>query len=110
MKTNVLLAASAVLVTPACCAVHKLKLNKIPLSEQLEHTSVAQHAQSLYKKYGGQKVMGSHSTSHKEEMFRDTSIHEDGSDHPVPVTNFLNAQCTKTGLLHQLYHDRTDKS
>lgn len=76
----------------ANCGVHKLKLEKVPLSEQLEHADIATHAKSLYKKYSGQKFMGIRPEAHKEEMFRDTSIHLD-QDHPVPVSNFLNAQC-----------------
>ena len=44
----------------------------------------------------GQKYMGVRPQQHREEMFKDTSIHIDpskGKDgHPVPITNFLNAQ------------------
>ena len=40
----------------------------------------------------GQKYMGIRPQSHKDEMFRDTSIHVD-EGHPVPISNFLNAQC-----------------
>ena len=45
----------------------------------------------------GQKYMGIRPEHHHEEMFKDTSIHTDKGDHLVPVSNFLNAQCT---LLH----------
>ena len=90
MKSGLLFAAFAGL---ANCGVHKLKLEKVPLSEQLEHADIATHAKSLYKKYSGQKFMGIRPEAHKEEMFRDTSIHLDQDDHPVPVSNFLNAQC-----------------
>ena len=93
MRNNLLFAASAALVGSANCGVHKLKLDKIPLSEQLEHADIAAHAKSLYNKYAGQKYMGIRPESHKDEMFRDTSIHLDAEDHAVPVTNFLNAQC-----------------
>lgn len=41
----------------------------------------------------GQKYMGVRPQGHKDEMFRDTSIHADKGDHAVPVSNFLNAQC-----------------
>ena len=41
--------------------------------------------------------MGVRPEAHMEEMFRDTSIHEDkkkeNETHPVPISNFLNAQC-----------------
>jgi saccharopepsin len=36
--------------------------------------------------------MGIRPQNHKDEMFRDTSIHSDKDTHPVPVSNFLNAQ------------------
>lgn len=71
-----------------------MKLQKIPLSEQLEHADIATQANSLYKKYAGQRFMGVRPDSHKEEMFKETSIRLDEDDHPVPVSNFLNAQCT----------------
>ena len=73
--------------------VHKLKLEKVPLSEQLERADITTHAKSLYNKYSGQRFMGVRPEAHKEEMFRDTSIHLDKDDHAVPVSNFLNAQC-----------------
>lgn len=41
----------------------------------------------------GQKYMGVRPESHRDEMFRDTSIHADKGGHPLPVSNFLNAQC-----------------
>jgi len=47
------------------------------------------HARALGQKYLGIRPQG----SHIEEMFRDTTYHGDAS-HPVPVSNFLNAQCT----------------
>lgn len=93
MKNSFFIAAGAALLGSASCAVHKLKLEKVPLSEQLEHADIATHARSLYKKYAGQKFMGVRPESHKEEMFKDTSIHLDKDEHPVPVSNFLNAQC-----------------
>ena len=92
MKSGLLFAAAA-FTGLANCGVHKLKLEKVPLSEQLEHADITTHAKSLYKKYSGQKFMGIRPDAHKEEMFRDTSIHLD-QDHQVPVSNFLNAQCS----------------
>lgn len=91
MKNGLLFAAAA-FTGLANCGVHKLKLQKVPLSEQLEHADIATHAKSLYKKYSGQKFIGIRPGAHEDEMFRDTSIHLD-QDHPVPVSNFLNAQC-----------------
>ena len=91
MKSNLLFAAAA-FAGLANCGVHKLKLEKIPLSEQLDHADINTHARSLYKKYAGQKFMGIRPEAHEDTMFHDTSIHLD-HDHPVPVSNFLNAQC-----------------
>ena len=42
--------------------------------------------------------MGVRPQNHLDEMFRETSIHQDGS-HPVPVSNFLNAQCEHFSIL-----------
>ena len=97
MKSG-LLFATAAFAGLANCGVHKLKLQKVPLSEQLEHADITTHAKSLYNKYSGQKFMGIRPEAHKEEIFRDTSIHLD-QEHPVPVSNFLNAQC----LLHHTF-------
>merc|ERR1712072_894151 len=36
--------------------------------------------------------MGIRPQSHADEMFKETSIHEDKAGHSVPVSNFLNAQ------------------
>ena len=47
----------------------------------------------------GQKYMGIRPQVHRDEMFRDTSLHAD-EGHPVPVSNFLNAQC-RFSLLQQ---------
>ena len=83
----------AALVGSAQCGVHKLKLDKIPLSEQFQHADVAAHAKSLFNKYSGQKAMGLPPVSRQGEMFKETSIPIEESDHTVPVSNFLNAQC-----------------
>ena len=93
MKSGLILAASAAIVGSASCAVHKLKLDKIPLSEQLERADIAAHAKSLANKYSGQNPMGVLPGSYKEEMFKETSIPVYEDNHPVPVSNFLNAQC-----------------
>ncbi|KAL8998464.1 MAG: hypothetical protein Q9169_002501 [Polycauliona sp. 2 TL-2023] len=86
MKRVFILAAGA-LMGVAEAGVHKMKLQKVPLSEQLEHGDIATHARAL-----GQKYMGVRPQTHLDEMFRDTSIHQDKDSHPVPVSNFLNAQ------------------
>ncbi|KAL8909179.1 MAG: hypothetical protein Q9207_000353 [Kuettlingeria erythrocarpa] len=85
MKRAFILAAGALLGL-AEAGIHKMKLQKVPLSEQLEHSDLATHAKAL-----GQKYMGVRPQTHADEMFRDTAIHPE-KDHPVPVSNFLNAQ------------------
>ncbi|MCJ1386586.1 Vacuolar protease A [Xylographa soralifera] len=85
MKNTVLLAAGALLGS-ASAGVHKMKLQKVSLSEQLETMDINSQVKAL-----GQKYMGIRPQGHRDEMFRDTSLHVDGA-HPVPVSNFLNAQ------------------
>ena len=85
-----------------------MKLQKIPLSEQLEHADITTQADSLYQKYAGQRFMGVRPDSHKEEMFKDTSIHPDGVKYPVPVSNFLNAQCMQKSTSSQLGYFLTE--
>lgn len=84
MKSALLTAA--VLLGSAEAGIHKLKLKKIPLSEQLE--SVPLHTQMEHL---GQKYMGVRPDHHAQAVFQDTSVHVDGN-HPVPITNFMNAQ------------------
>jgi len=85
MRTAPLIAAGAMLGS-AAAGVHKMKLQKVPLSEQLEKMDINSHVKAL-----GQKYMGVRPELHRDEMFRDTSIRKDDG-HPVPVSNFLNAQ------------------
>jgi len=85
MKGALLLAAGTLLGS-ASAGVHKMKLKKVPLSEQLENANIGDHVRAL-----GQKYMGIRPQGHAEEMFRDTSIHLD-EEHPVPISNFMNAQ------------------
>jgi saccharopepsin len=79
--------AAASLLSSATAAIHKLPLKKVSLSEQLAGANIDTHVKHL-----GQKYMGVRPQSHGDEMFKDTAIHLDGSDHIVPVSNFLNAQ------------------
>lgn len=78
--------AAASLLGAANAGVHKMKLEKISLSEQLAMANMDAHVKHL-----GQKYMGIRPQSHIEEMFKDTAIHDE-KDHSVPVSNFLNAQ------------------
>lgn len=79
--------AAGALLGCASAAVHKMKLQKISLSEQLEHHDMNTHLRGL-----GQKYMGVRPQSHESEMFKETSVHLDKDGHPLPVQNFLNAQ------------------
>ncbi|PIA96090.1 Vacuolar protease A [Cercospora beticola] len=79
------LMASA-LVAGAQAGVHKMKLQKVPLSEQLEGMDIETQVQRL-----GQKYMGIRPQSRLDEMFKETSVHAE-KGHPVAVDNFLNAQ------------------
>lgn len=85
MKTAILLAATSLLSSATAGGVHKLKLKKVPLSEQLKHASIQEQARAL-----GQKYMGLKAESHVEQVFKAPYV-ADGT-HLVPVSNFLNAQ------------------
>ncbi|TGZ83426.1 Asp-domain-containing protein [Ascodesmis nigricans] len=85
MKTFGILAASSLLGS-ALGAVHRMPLQKVPLTEQLANYDMETQLRNL-----GQKYMGIRPNKHKEAMFRTQEIKPDGG-HPVPVSNFLNAQ------------------
>jgi len=87
MKTTLSVAALALLGS-ASAGVHKMKLKKVPLSEQLENANIGDHVRALGQKYMGVRTQG----NHLNEMFRETSVHVEKGDHAVPVSNFLNAQ------------------
>jgi len=78
---------AATLLSSVSAGVHKMPLKKVSLSAQLAGANIDTHVKHL-----GQKYMGVRPQSHADEMFKETSIHLDGSDHTVPVSNFLNAQ------------------
>ena len=101
MKAALLLAGGAALVGSAHCGgVHKMKLQKIPLAEQLAHADIVTHGKALYQKYAGQQFMGRRPEQHEDGIFKDTSIHPDAKGHPLPVSNFLNAQCEISSLTY----------
>jgi len=83
MKSALVLAASAGL---ANAAVHRLPLKKVPLDEQLSHMNIQEQAQRIQQKY----MSGFKAESQIDQVFKAPYI-ADGT-HPVPVTNFLNAQ------------------
>ncbi|KAI9773401.1 MAG: Vacuolar protease A [Geoglossum simile] len=86
MKSTALLAA-CMLLGSTSAGVHKLKLKKIPLSEQLEYSDINSQVRAL-----GQKYMGIRPQAHIGELFKDAPIQPDKAGHPLPVSNFLNAQ------------------
>jgi saccharopepsin len=79
--------AAASLLSSVSAGIHKMPLKKVSLSEQLAGANMDQHVRHL-----GQKYMGIRPQAHAEEMFKETSVHLDGDEHKVPVSNFLNAQ------------------
>ncbi|KAI1489251.1 Asp-domain-containing protein [Biscogniauxia mediterranea] len=81
-----LLGAAAVLLGSAEAGVHKMKLKKIPLADQLESIPIESQMRGL-----GQKYMGARPDAHANSIFQDTAVHIE-KDHPVPITNFMNAQ------------------
>ncbi|KAI9654592.1 MAG: Vacuolar protease A [Alyxoria varia] len=83
---NTLFAVAGVLATATSAKVHKAKLQKVPLGEQLEYANVRQHVQAL-----GQKYMGATPPSLGDSIYRAGAIHTEGGS-PVPIENFLNAQ------------------
>ncbi|KAK3709979.1 aspartic proteinase precursor [Vermiconidia calcicola] len=90
MKGSALI-ASALAAGSANAGVHKMPLKKIPLSQQLEHTNIADHVQAL-----GQKYMGARPDKYIEQLLSEEedeySILPEKNKHAVPVDNFLNAQ------------------
>ncbi|KFA67029.1 hypothetical protein S40285_05145 [Stachybotrys chlorohalonatus IBT 40285] len=80
------LVAAAALLGSAQAGVHKMKLQKISLAEQLAGASIEAQVQQL-----GQKYMGARPNSRADAMFNSPPPKADGM-HPVPVTNFMNAQ------------------
>lgn len=87
------LIAAAALLGSVQAGTHKLPLKKVSLSEQLEYANIDTHVKHL-----GQKYMGVRPDKHASEMFKETSVHGEKGDHSVPVSNFLNAQCTSLAL------------
>lgn len=81
------LLTAAALLGGAEAAVHKMKLQKVPLADQLESIPIDMQMRGL-----GQKYMGARPGSHVDAMFKPTEV-DATKDHPVPISNFMNAQC-----------------
>jgi len=86
MKSFGILAASSMLAGTALAGIHRMPLQKVPLSEQLSHYDIETQVRHLSQKY-----MGIRPQKHEEAMFNTQDIKPDGG-HPVPISNFLNAQ------------------
>lgn len=86
MKGALLLAAAGLLGSAQADGVHSLKLKKIPLAKQLESIPMDVQVRGLSQKY-----MGGRPETHADAMFKNTVANVE-SNHPVPVSNFMNAQ------------------
>ncbi|KAL4739663.1 aspartic peptidase domain-containing protein [Aspergillus similis] len=76
------LLTASVLLGYASAEVHKLKLNKVPLTEQFITRNIADHANALGQKYMGQ---------FQQHVLEDEPVNAMDS-HDVLVDNFMNAQ------------------
>ncbi|KAK4192192.1 aspartic peptidase domain-containing protein [Podospora australis] len=81
------LLTAAMLLGSAQAGTHKLKLKKVPLSEQLESVPLETQMQHLGQKYMGIRPQQSHANAVFQGMMADTT-----GNHPVPISNFMNAQ------------------
>jgi len=81
MKNSAVIAAAA-LVGGAAAGSHKLKLNKVPIAEQLKGATMHDLTRQLGQKYLRQTPRD----FYQREMFAPRS------GHVVPVNNYMNAQ------------------
>ncbi|KAK3346770.1 vacuolar protease A precursor [Lasiosphaeria hispida] len=81
-----LLTAAVLLGSTQAAGVHKMKLKKVPLAEQLEAVPI-----DVQMKHLGQKYMGVRPQSHADAVFKGMTANVKGN-HPVPISNFMNAQ------------------
>ncbi|KAI8947502.1 aspartic peptidase domain-containing protein [Xylaria longipes] len=80
------LVSAAMLLGSAQAGVHKMKLKKVPLAEQLETIPIETQVRGL-----GQKYLGVRPDSHSDAVFQGANMHIE-KDHPLPISNFMNAQ------------------
>lgn len=81
-----LLGAAVLLGSAQAGGVHKMKLKKVPLSEQLETIPIETQMRGL-----GQKYFGARPDTHAQAIFQGANMHVE-KDHPLPISNFMNAQ------------------
>ncbi|KAI1821610.1 aspartic peptidase domain-containing protein [Xylaria intraflava] len=80
------LLSSAVLLGSAQAGVHKMKLKKVPLAEQLESIPIESQMRGL-----GQKYLGVRPEGHTQAVFQGANMDIE-KNHPLPISNFMNAQ------------------
>jgi saccharopepsin len=83
MKTAAIVAAAAALAGGAEAGKHRMKLQKVPLEEQLKGATMHDFTRQLGQKY-------------LKSVGRDFQIQQafaPRGGHVVPVTNYMNAQC-----------------
>ncbi|KAI0202827.1 aspartic peptidase domain-containing protein [Astrocystis sublimbata] len=80
------LVSAAMLLGSAHAGIHKMKLKKVPLAEQLETIPIETQLRGL-----GQKYLGVRPESHSDAIFQGSNMHIE-KDHPLPISNFMNAQ------------------
>ncbi|KAJ8108925.1 hypothetical protein ONZ43_g6278 [Nemania bipapillata] len=81
-----LLGAAVLLGSAQAGGIHKMKLKKVPLAEQLETIPIETQMRGL-----GQKYLGARPETHAQAVFQGANMHID-KDHPLPISNFMNAQ------------------
>lgn len=81
-----ILGAAMLLGSAQAGGVHKMKLKKVPLSEQLETIPIETQIRGL-----GQKYLGARPDTHEQAIFQGGNM-EIEKDHPLPISNFMNAQ------------------
>ncbi|KAI1159739.1 aspartic peptidase domain-containing protein [Nemania serpens] len=81
-----LLGAAMLLGSAQAGGVHKMKLKKVSLAEQLETIPIETQMRHL-----GQKYLGARPETHAQAVFQGGNTHI-SKDHPLPISNFMNAQ------------------
>jgi saccharopepsin len=81
------LLTAAMLLGSAQAGVSKLKLKKVPLSEQLESVPIETQMRHL-----GQKYMGIRPQQSRADAVFAGALTDVNAKHPVPISNFMNAQ------------------
>ncbi|KAI1112369.1 aspartic peptidase domain-containing protein [Nemania sp. NC0429] len=81
-----ILGAAMLLGSAQAGGLHKMKLKKVSLAEQLETIPLEAQIRGL-----GQKYLGARPETHSQAVFQAGNPHVN-KDHPLPISNFMNAQ------------------